>query len=175
MAQKVTKVGVTTENPTWKLGNHWEVKDRSLPHPARAYSLFMEIAYLTIGVSGFFKEPTQVSKDHWGTNFLINCPHSVIHIATGVCGLVAYRCGREHQYARAMSVVFALLSLAGFLDQPTFGLVSLQGGDLFLHGFTSIGGDVVCRVEVDEALEEEVQEPREQVARSGSPLETEAP
>ena len=116
----------------------------------------MGILYTTLGIAGFFRASGLTSRNFWGTNFLINGPHDVYHLVIGILGFAAYRVGREFQYARAMSVIFSFLSIAGFLSQPTFGLMTLNGGDIFLHGLTAIIGDGVCRVEVDEKLEAEV-------------------
>jgi hypothetical protein len=155
--------GVSMNSPGWSLGAHWMVGNRLLPHPARLYALMMGVVYTGLGISGFFRASGLRNRFFWGTNFWINGPHDVYHLAIGLLGLAAYRFGREFQYARLMSWLFSLLSVAGFLSQPLFGLLSLNGGDIFLHGVTALVGDAVCRIEVDEAEYEEIETLRAEV------------
>jgi hypothetical protein len=75
----------------------------------------------------------------------MNGPHSLLHLRIGLAGISALKMGWTLEYARSMAVLFAVLTLSGFLPQPLFGLIEVGGADMFLHGMIGVAGDCSSR------------------------------
>ena len=114
---------------------------------SRTFALVFGIVFLIVGILGFV--PGMVQELHpghpvaMGTNgsllglFPVNELHSIVHLAFGLWGLAVYRsAGGSVTYARAVAVIYAVLTVAGLLPQlnTAMGLVPLYGNDVWLHG-----------------------------------------
>ncbi len=104
---------------------------------SKAYALVFGGVYTLVGILGFFVSTTLAT----GTLILfpVNVVHNIAHIALiGIPGLIAYFIGRSVGYARAMTVLFAVLVVAGFLPQPFLGIIPLGGWDIVLHAASGL-------------------------------------
>ena len=73
--------------------------------------------------------------------FPVSTPLCVLHALLGLSGIVAWSAGRrEAGYARALAAVSGILALMGMLPglQTFFGLMPLQGTNIWLHGTTAL-------------------------------------
>ncbi len=117
----------------------------------RTFALLFGIVFLAVGIAGFvpgLAHPathegltmTQGSAMLLGL-FPVNILHNVVHLLFGLWGLAAYRSvGGAVGYFRAVAVIYALLTILGLLPQTNtlFGLVPLQGNDVWLHALLAI-------------------------------------
>ena len=104
---------------------------------SKAYALVFGGVYTLVGILGFFVSTTLAT----GTLILfpVNVVHNIAHLALiGIPGLIAYFIGRSVGYARAMTVLFAVLVVAGFLPQPFLGIIPLGGWDIALHAASGV-------------------------------------
>jgi hypothetical protein len=72
--------------------------------------------------------------------FPVNVLHSAVHLAIGVWGILAGRSLMNPTlYARSIAVLFAALALLGLIPHlnTLFGLLPLEGHDVWLHGGTA--------------------------------------
>ena len=68
--------------------------------------------------------------------FPVNILHTLVHLAFGVWGVMAYRSWDAAKvYAKAVAVIYALFVVMGLVPglDTTFGLVPLHGNDVWLH------------------------------------------
>jgi hypothetical protein len=102
----------------------------------RTYATVFGVVYTLVGAIGFAVAPTLAT----GTLiiFPVNAVHNVVHLAFGLAGIAAALSGRSVLYARGAAVLFAVLTLAGFLPQPLLGVVPLGGADIALHAATAL-------------------------------------
>lgn len=123
----------------------------------RYFALFFGVVYALIGVLGFFRVfETPVGADApplivetgyallFGL-FPINILHNLVHLGTGLWGIASFgKFGASRFYARALAVIFGLLTIMGFFPvlQTTFGLIPLFGHDIWLHALTATAGVV---------------------------------
>lgn len=99
---------------------------------ARTYALVFGVVYTIVGLGGFTVSSTMASADF--IVFPVNIIHNLAHLVViGLPGIIAYFMHREVAYARAMTVLFAILFIGGFFPQPFLGIVPLGGADLWLH------------------------------------------
>jgi Domain of unknown function (DUF4383) len=103
---------------------------------AKAYATVFGIVYTLVGLIGFAVAPTMAV----GTLivFPVNGVHNAVHLVVGLAGIGAVLSGRSVIYARAMAVLFAVLTVAAFLPQPSPELVPLGGADIALHAATAL-------------------------------------
>jgi len=117
---------------------------------AKLYAQILGIVLLLVGIVGFFPLGTpdtaaqpQPALDLLGI-FAINPLHNMIHIATGVLGIVAgfYGGGAYARiYALVFGVVYALVTVLGFVQMNTLlGLVPINLADNFLHTAIAVTG-----------------------------------
>ena len=107
---------------------------------SRIYALAFGAVYTLVGLIGFAVAPTMQTHDL--IIFPVNALHNAVHLAVGLVGLAAYFTARDVVYGRGMAVLFAILTVAGFLPQPLLGLVPLGGWDIALHAATALLGAV---------------------------------
>lgn len=73
--------------------------------------------------------------------FPVNILLSLVHLAIGVWGIAAWR-GRASSvtYARDVTVVLGALAVLGLLplSRTLFGLMPIDGGDVWLHGVSAV-------------------------------------
>lgn len=103
---------------------------------SRAYAVAFGVVYTLVGLIGFTVSTTLDTANL--IIFPVNVLHNVVHLLVGLLGIAAFLTARSVLYARAMAVLFAILTLAGFLPQPLLGLVPLGGTDIVLHALTAI-------------------------------------
>ncbi|TMC09861.1 MAG: DUF4383 domain-containing protein [Chloroflexi bacterium] len=103
---------------------------------SRAYATVFGVVYTLVGVVGLLVAPTLAVATL--IVFPVNVLHNAVHLLVGVLGIAAVVSNRTVEYARAMAVVFAVLTLAGFLPQPLLGLVPIGGLDIVLHAATAV-------------------------------------
>jgi hypothetical protein len=103
---------------------------------ARIYAAVFGVVYTLVGLVGFAVSTTLTSANL--IIFPVNLLHNVVHIVVGLAGLAALLTARHLLYARGMAVLFAILTLAGFLPQPLLGVVPIGGADIVLHAMTAI-------------------------------------
>lgn len=105
---------------------------------SRIYALAFGAVYTLVGLIGFAVAPTMQTHDL--IIFPVNALHNAVHLAVGLVGLAAFFTARDVVYGRGMAVLFAILTVAGFLPQPLLGLVPLGGWDIALHAATALLG-----------------------------------
>ncbi len=104
---------------------------------SRSYAVVFGAVYSLVGILGFFVSTTLATANL--IVFPVNVLHNVAHLVLiGIPGLVAYFTGRSVGYARVMTVLFAVLVVAGFLPQPFLGIIPLGGWDIALHALSGI-------------------------------------
>jgi hypothetical protein len=103
---------------------------------ARAYSIVFGVVYTLVGLIGFTVSSSL--EIHTLIVFPVNLVHNIVHLAVGLIGIGAFFTGQAVAYCRGMAVVFAILTLAGFLPQPLLGIVPIGGADIPLHAATAI-------------------------------------
>ena len=103
---------------------------------ARSYAIVFGVVYTLVGLIGFTVSSTLATANL--IIFPVNVVHNIVHLVAGLAGIGAYFGGQAVLYCRAMAVVFAVLTVAGFLPQPFLGLVPLGGADIVLHALTAI-------------------------------------
>lgn len=103
---------------------------------AKAYATVFGVVYTLVGLIGFAVAPALPV----GTLvvFPVNGVHNAVHLLFGLAGIAAALTGRSVFYARGAAILFAVLTVAGFLPQPLLGLVPLGGADIALHAATAI-------------------------------------
>lgn len=121
----------------------------------RYFALVFGIVYAIVGVAGFIpgfvQEPPADAPDlavDAGYGYLfgifpVNMLHNIVHLLVGVAGIAAYaNFPASRWYARALLVVFGILTLMGLFPGPdtTFGLIPVFGNDVWLHAVTALAG-----------------------------------
>jgi Domain of unknown function (DUF4383) len=116
------------------------------------FALAIGIAYLAAGVLGLIPAtlmpppvdapPTTFTLlyGYFLGLFPVNLLHTMIHLAIGVWGIAAWAgSANSTTFARALTVVFGLFAVMGMLPDlnTMFGLMPLQGHDIWLHGLTA--------------------------------------
>jgi len=102
----------------------------------RIYAIVFGVVYTLVGLVGLLVAPTLATATL--IVFPVNLLHNVVHILVGVLGIAAVVSNRTIEYARAVAIVFAVLTIAGFLPQPPLGLVPLGGLDIGLNAATAV-------------------------------------
>jgi hypothetical protein len=103
---------------------------------SRTYAVVFGVVYTIVGLIGFAVSSTLMTANL--VIFPVNLPHNLVHLLVGLLGIAAFFTARSVLYARGMAVLFAILTVAGFLPQPLLGLVPLGGADIALHALTAI-------------------------------------
>ncbi|MFL5584590.1 MAG: DUF4383 domain-containing protein [Gemmatimonadaceae bacterium] len=71
--------------------------------------------------------------------FPVNVLHNIVHLLFGVWGLAASRnWGASRQFFIVAGIIYALLTVIGFLSPTGFGFVPLAGADIGLHSVLAI-------------------------------------
>jgi hypothetical protein len=66
--------------------------------------------------------------------FPVNLLHNIVHLLFGIWGLVAARTWTgSKSYFTGAGIIYAVLTVVGFLSPTGFGLVPLGGSDIWLH------------------------------------------
>jgi hypothetical protein len=108
-------------------------------------ALVFGIVFLLVGIAGYLTpggmgmEADPPAALLFGL-FPVNMLHNAVHVAFGLWGIIASRSfAGARNYARIGGVVYALLTVLGFIAPSGFGLVPLGGHDIWLHAVLAIG------------------------------------
>ena len=122
------------------------------------FALFAGIVFLSLGLLGLIPAALMPPPDDapplrltvlYGYIlgiFAVNVVHSIVHLAVGICGIVAWRAdhlGRSpaspKTFARGLAILYAVLALLGIMPGmgTLFGLVPLHGNEVWLHAVTA--------------------------------------
>ena len=71
--------------------------------------------------------------------FPVNLLHNIVHLLFGVWGLVASRAwAGSKRFFTVGGIIYAILTVVGFLSPTGFGIVPLGGADIGLHAVLAI-------------------------------------
>jgi hypothetical protein len=71
--------------------------------------------------------------------FPVNLLHNIVHLLFGIWGLVAARTWTgSKSYFTGAGIIYAVLTVVGFLSPTGFGLVPLGGSDIWLHAVLAV-------------------------------------
>lgn len=122
------------------------------------FALFAGIVFLSVGVLGLTPAALQpppaeappvrltVLYGYLLGVFAVNIVHSLVHLAVGIWGILAWRAdhlGRAisspKTFARGLAILYAALALIGIVPGmgTLFGLVPIHGNDVWLHAGTA--------------------------------------
>jgi uncharacterized protein DUF4383 len=122
------------------------------------FALIAGIVYLALGLIGLvpvtlIPPPVDAPPTHFALLygyllglFPVNILHTVMKIAIGACGLLAWSSRMSSvSYARALAWIFGVLAVMGMLPMlnTVFGLMPLHGHDIWLHAITALGAAYV--------------------------------
>ncbi|HZG38391.1 MAG TPA: DUF4383 domain-containing protein [Nodosilinea sp.] len=125
---------------------------------AQKFALIIGVAYLAMGLMGFI--PALVSQTNSmppsmeklgvvsGFGYLmglfpVNTPHNIIHIVTGVLGIVAsIALDSSRLFSGQLGIYYTTLTVLGLIPVANtfFGLFPIYGADVLLHGVTGALG-----------------------------------
>jgi hypothetical protein len=117
--------------------------------PAQVYTLVIGLALVVMGIAGFFYVASFSSGDGAERDALlgifdVNGWHNVLHIVSGVIGLVlAGSYGGARSYALGLGVVYLLLALLGFIageGDEILKLIPVNTEDNVLHLLIGLAG-----------------------------------
>ena len=118
----------------------------------RTFALVAGIVYTLVGLAGFVpalgsdRDSPDLAVDALYFDLLglfpVNVLHSLVHLAIGILGILAYRSfSASRTYAQALAVVYAVLAVMGLIDagnlNTTFELIPLLSHDVWLHALTA--------------------------------------
>jgi hypothetical protein len=120
----------------------------SLKSPAQIYALLFGAVLTVAGIIGFFYNSTftndkSVHDDVFGI-LSVNGWHNVVHIATGVLGLLAFRSyASARAYALGLGVVYIAVAIWGFVigsGDSILSIVPVNTADNVLHLLIGVAG-----------------------------------
>ena len=112
--------------------------------PNRVVALYLGLALFFLGLLGWFANPT-LHDGSW-TFYKLDLAMSLIHVGTGMLGVLAVMTGWSRLYNRACGVFYFLLGLAGVIPLFTFNdhrLLGLAHSNLALNLSHLLGSLVV--------------------------------
>jgi Domain of unknown function (DUF4383) len=120
----------------------------STTSPARLYAMLVGVVLVVAGIIGFFYEPAfssdeSVRKAVFGL-LDVNGWHNVIHIVTGLLGIVAARTlTSARTYCVLFGAVYLVVAVWGFIlggDGSILSIVPVNTQDSVLHLLLAAGG-----------------------------------
>ncbi len=118
--------------------------------PARMYAGIVGATLLVAGIIGFFYSSAFSSGDDAEREAVlgildVNAWHNIVHLASGIVGLLAYRAGEaaSRQYALIFGVVYLLVAIYGFIagdGEVLLGVIPVNTEDNILHLAIAIVG-----------------------------------
>ena len=120
----------------------------STTSPARIYAMVVGVVLVAAGIIGFFYESAFTSDESVRKAVLglldVNGWHNVVHIATGVLGILAARTlASARTYCLAFGIVYLVVCIWGFIvgnDGSILSIVPVNTEDNFLHLLLAAGG-----------------------------------
>jgi hypothetical protein len=115
--------------------------------PAQLYALLFGATLVIAGIIGFFYSASFGSPGEVDDVFGIlgvNAWHNIVHIATGVLGLLAFRYApRAYAYAGGLGVVYVAIAIWGFIigsGENILGFIPVNTEDNVLHLVIGLAG-----------------------------------
>ena len=115
--------------------------------PARMYALIFGAVLTIAGIVGFFVESSFSGDDRSALFGLldVNGWHNVVHLATGLLGLMAWKAGaaQARTYALGLGVVYLLVAIWGFVlgsGETILSIIPINTEDNVLHLLIGIAG-----------------------------------
>ena len=114
--------------------------------PAQLYALVFGATLVVAGIIGFFYSASFGSPGEVDGVFGIldvNGWHNVVHIATGVLGLLAMGYSSARSYALGLGAVYVLVAIWGFVignHESILGFIPVNTEDNVLHTILGIAG-----------------------------------
>jgi hypothetical protein len=120
----------------------------STTSPARLYAMVVGVVLVAAGIIGFFYESAFTSDESVRKAVLglldVNGWHNVVHIATGLLGILAARTlASARTYCLAFGIVYLAVCIWGFIvgnDGSILSIVPVNTEDNFLHLLLAAGG-----------------------------------
>lgn len=118
----------------------------------RFFALVLGIIYVIIGIAGFipaFLVHPPAAAPELAVNaahgylfglFPVNILHTLVHLAIGVWGVVAYKSfAASRVFSRSVAIIFGILTVLGLFPvlNTFFGLIPLHSHDIWLHALTA--------------------------------------
>lgn len=113
---------------------------------AKTYANILGAVLTLVGILGFVGAltPTTSSAPHGAllSIFAVDPIHNIIHLASGIVGLLAANLANgayARLYAGVFGAVYAIVTIVGFIQGSTvLGLISVNAADNFLHAAIAI-------------------------------------
>jgi hypothetical protein len=71
--------------------------------------------------------------------FPVNLLHNIVHLLFGIWGLIASRTwAGSRQFFTVGGIIYAVITVVGFLSPTGFGIIPLGGADIGLHAVLAI-------------------------------------
>src|SRR5262245_21346221 len=121
---------------------------------ARTFSMVLGIIFIVVGVLGFVPginhmhevdDPNLTVENpghgHLLGLFHVNVLHNLVHVVFGILGIVMARAGKARDYCRFVAIAYGLLAILGLIPgtvQYTFGLIPIEGNDVWLHALIAV-------------------------------------
>jgi hypothetical protein len=120
----------------------------STSSPARIYALAVGVVLVAAGIIGFFYESAFSSDESVRSAVLglldVNGWHNVVHIATGLIGIVAARTlASARTYCLLFGIVYLVVCIWGFVvgnDASILSIIPVNTEDNILHLLLAAGG-----------------------------------
>lgn len=99
---------------------------------ATTFTWILGIVLLLVGIWGM----VQGGHDHELMGFGVNMLHNVVHLGSGLAGILAALAGARwvRTYLLAFGAVYGLVTILGFLDvEPVVRLLNINMADNWLH------------------------------------------
>lgn len=102
------------------------------------------VVFILVAVLGFITPGGMEMSTEPATSLLlgifpVNLLHNIVHLLFGIWGLVAARSWTgSKSYFKGAGIIYAVLTVVGFLSPTGFGLVPLGGNDIWLHAVLAV-------------------------------------
>lgn len=126
---------------------------------ARSFAMVLGIVFVLVGVLGFVPGINQMHHmddpnlmvENPGHGYLlglfhVNVLHNLVHLVFGILGIAMARSGKAIAYCRFVAIAYGLLAVLGLIPalriQYTFGLIPIEGNDVWLHTLIAIAAAI---------------------------------
>ena len=91
------------------------------------------IVFLLLGIAGFFTTGNLLG-------FEVDTTHNIVHILSGIIALAAVSAGESQArlFLIVFGIVYALVTVLGFMSGNVLGLFSVNQADNYLHAAIAI-------------------------------------